>query len=60
VAFGYQEKFSKIVYSQNLTYIHINRININLGSIGAAIAVVITELIICVLMYLALKRLKIL
>ena len=61
VAFGYQEKFSKIVIFAGILHIFI-LIGLILiwGSIGAAIAVVITELIICVLMYLALKRLKIL
>lgn len=61
VAFGYQEKFSKIVILAGILHIFLLvGLILILGSIGAAIAVVLTELIICVLMYFTLKRLKIL
>lgn len=61
VAFGYQKKFSKIVIFTGILHIFILIwLIFILGALGAAITVVITELIICILMYLALKRLKIL
>jgi len=61
VAFGYQKKFSRIVLFAGILHIFIliGLIYI-LGSTGAAISVVITELIICLLMYFSLKRLDIL
>lgn len=61
VAFGYQKKFSKIVLFAGIIHIFIliGLIYI-LGSTGAALAVVITELIICLLMYFSLKKLNIL
>lgn len=61
VAFGYQEKFSKIVIFAGILHIFILiGLILILGSIGAAIAVVITELIICVIEYILLRRLQIL
>lgn len=61
LAFGYQEKFSKILIFAGVIHVFllVGLIYI-LGSLGAAIAVVVTELIISLWMYIALKRLKIL
>lgn len=60
VAFGYQEKFSKIVIFAGILHIFllIGLIFI-LGSIGAALTVVITEFNICIIEFFVLKKLKI-
>ncbi|NYB51986.1 MAG: flippase [Methanobacteriaceae archaeon] len=61
VAFGYQKKFTKIVIFTGIIHIFLLIfLIVILGAMGAAITVVITELIICLLMYLSLRRLKIL
>ena len=61
VAFGYEKYFSKIViFAGMLHLIILISLIFILGSLGAAIAVVTTELIICVLEYIVLRRLKIL
>lgn len=61
VAFGYQEKFSKIVIFAGILHIFLLLgLIFVLGSLGAAIAVVITELIICLIEYMVLRRLQIL
>lgn len=61
VAFGYKEKFSKIVIFAGILHIFLLiGLILILGSLGAAIAVVTTELIICIIMYIVLRRLQIL
>lgn len=61
VAFGYEKHFSKIVIFAGLLHLLILlSLIFLLGSLGAAIAVVTTELIICVIEYILLRRLGIL
>lgn len=61
VAFGYKEKFSKIVIFAGILHVFLLiGLILILGSLGAAIAVVTTELIICIIMYIVLRRLQIL
>ncbi len=61
VAFGYQEKFSKIVIFAGILHMFLLLgLVFVLGSLGAAIAVVITELIICFIEFIVLRRLRIL
>ena len=61
VAFGHEKYFSKIVIFAGLLHLIILLLLIFLlGSLGAAIAVVITELIIGIIEYMILRRLKIL
>ncbi|EKF86368.1 flippase [Methanobacterium formicicum] len=61
VAFGYKEKFSKIiVFAGIFNVIILVGLIILLGSIGAAIAVVTTEFLICIIEYIILRRVKIL
>jgi len=61
VAFGYEKYFSKtVIFAGLLHLIVLISLILLLGSLGAAIAVVITELIICVIEYILLRRLGIL
>lgn len=61
VAFGHQEKQSKIVMFAVVIHLILLACLISiLGSLGAVIAVVITESIICTIEYIVLKRLQIL
>lgn len=61
VAFGYQKKFSKIVIFAGILHIFLLLgLIFMLGSIGAALAVLITELVICLIEYIVLRRLQIL
>lgn len=61
VSFGYKEKFTRILITAGIIHIIMLIIlTLILSTKGAAIAVVITELIVCILMYDALKKLKIL
>lgn len=61
VAFGYKEKFSKIVIFAGILHVFLLiGLILILGSLGAALAVVTTELIICIIMYIVLRRLQIL
>ncbi len=61
VAFGYKEKFSTIVIIAGVIHLLLLiGLIVLLGSWGAAIAVVITEVIICIMEYIVLRRLKIL
>ncbi|MGB9845657.1 MAG: oligosaccharide flippase family protein [Methanothermobacter tenebrarum] len=60
VSFGYKEKFTRILITAGIIHIIMLIIlTLILSTIGAAIAVVITELIVCILMYDTLKKLKI-
>ena len=61
VSFGYHKKYSKIVISAGILniFLLIGLIFI-LSSLGAAIAVVTTQLIICLIEFIILKRLQIL
>lgn len=61
LSFGHKEKFSKIVMFAAVLHIFILiGLIFILGSLGAVIAVVITQLIICIIEYIVLKRLHIL
>ncbi|MDI9624354.1 MAG: flippase [Methanothermobacter sp.] len=60
VSFGYKEKFTRILITAGIIHlITLIILTLILSATGAAIAVVITEFIVCILMYNALKKLKI-
>jgi PST family polysaccharide transporter len=61
LSFGHQEKYSKIVLFAGVLHIIILLgLIFLLGSLGAVIAVVITQLVICLIEYVVLRRLHIL
>lgn len=61
VSFGYKEKFTTILITAGTIHIGVLvALTILLSAKGAAIAFTLTEFIVCILMYIALRNLKIL
>lgn len=61
VSFGYKDKFTRILLTAGLIHLLLLTVlSLVLSATGAAIAVVITELIVCILMYKSMKNLKVL